>query len=454
MSIKNLTLLILLWLLPIISSAQKLEFKGDFLLFREAKTKQPVLIVNDSLVYKGFAMKKIAFNHTEYPAKLHEYVFLNIGKKTYLVHDGCGPVLEFRNDSIVKINDAYLQRNQFGAIHFVYHNEIYFFGGYGLFTFKNILTKYSFITKDWIEVQTHGEKEQEPRFEANSYLKGNDLYVFGGVAKNKDDVTNIRRLDNKVWRLHLPSMRWFCVGNFDNKLIGVEPDVQIHDSKKSYLVSRVFSEIDFYSNKINIYNRNYFPNVLCSYLEGNTLVGVYGVASIKFFHVGDISEFKGKLRTTSVFITPISESNNYLITILVSIFVVILLLIPFKNKLKAIVKPFKGIVYSKQKQTFLYKGKPLLLFEKQETKVLFYLLDNLNKYISLNELNQLFENNGNTETISATVKRREQAVSGLLTKVSKITGIEEQKLISERKNSEDKRIKDILLLPYLLKKEI
>jgi cysteinyl-tRNA synthetase len=129
-------------------------------------------------------------------------------------------------------------------------------------------------------------------------------------------------------------------------------------------------------------------------------------------------------------------------------------LIPFKNKLKAIVKPFKGIVYSKQKQTFLYKGKPLLLFEKQETKVLFYLLDNLNKYISLNELNQLFENNGNTETISATVKRREQAVSGLLTKVSKITGIEEQKLISERKNSEDKRIKDILLLPYLLKKEI
>ena len=72
----------------------------------------------------------------------------------------------------------------------------------------------------------------------------------------------------------------------------------------------------------------------------------------------------------------------------------------------------------------------------------------------MNELNQLFENNGNTETISATVKRREQAVSGLLTKVSKITGIEEQKLISERKNSEDKRIKDILLLPYLLKKEI
>ena len=43
--------------------------------------------------------------------------------------------------------------------------------------------------------------------------------------------------------------------------------------------------------------------------------------------------------------------------------------------------------------------------------------------------------------------------TSLLTKVSKITGIEENKLILERKNSEDKRIKDILLLPDLLKIE-
>ena len=75
----------------------------------------------------------------------------------------------------------------------------------------------------------------------------------------------------------------------------------------------------------------------------------------------------------------------------------------------------------------------------------------MNQYISLNELNQLFEKNKQPETISATVKRREQAVSGLLTKISKITGIEENKLILERKNNDDKRIKDILLLPNLLK---
>ena len=442
--------LIIICLIPFSIKAQKLEFEGEFLLFKEAKTKLPVLIINDSLVYKGFNMKKIAFKHTEYPARLNEYVYFNIGKKTYLVHDGCGPVLEYRNDSIVRIDNSFLHRNQFGAVRFVYNNEIYFYGGYGLFTFKSILTKFNFQTREWIEVQTNGEEEQEPREGAYSYIKGDDLYVFGGVKKDNNDIINIKYLDNKIWRLNLSKMHWFCEGNYNNKLIEKESEVLIQDIKKLYITSRTFSEIDFYSNKINIYNRNYFPNVISTYLDGKTLIGVYQISSKKFFHVGDISEFKGKLRATAVFIYPISESKKYLIFILIFLLALIILLIVLKNKLNPFVKPFKGIIYSTQKQAFLYKGKPIL-FEKQEEKVLFYLLSKLNQFISLNEINQLFEINANTESISATVKRREQAVSGLLTKVSKITGIEEQKLIIEQKNSEDKRIKDILLLPNLLK---
>ena len=113
--------------------AQNLEFDGSFILFREAKTKEPVLIINDSLLYKGMKPIKLPFKFSDYPEKLQQYIPFNIKDKTYLVHSGCGPVLEFRNDSIVRINDAYLQRNQYGAVHFVYKNEIYFFGGYGFF---------------------------------------------------------------------------------------------------------------------------------------------------------------------------------------------------------------------------------------------------------------------------------------------------------------------------------
>ena len=454
MSIKNLTLLILLWLLPIISSAQKLEFKGDFLLFREAKTKQPVLIVNDSLMYKGLKPVKLPFKHNEYPSQLNEYVSFNIGTKTYLVHDGCGPVLEFRNDSIVRINDAYLQRNQFTAVHFVFQNEIYFFGGYGLFTTKNILTKYNFKTKDWIEVQTRSEKYQEPRSDAYSYILGEDLYVFGGILKDENNVPNSKPLDNKLWRLHLPTMRWFCEGNVNSKTIEKETEFHIQDSKKLYIFSRFFSEIDLRSNKIYVYNRNYFPNLRSSYLESDTLIGVYRFGSSTFFQAVPLSDFKGSLIATKLFLISPYFNTNFLLIMSIFLFGFFLFGYLFRKQIKAFIKPFRGIIYKQQKHVFLYKGKQIDIFGNQEKILLFYILEHLNQYVSLNDLNQLFENKGQVETISATVKRREQAVSGLLAKVSKITGIEETKLQLERKNSDDKRIKDILLLNNLLKKEI
>lgn len=218
-----------------------------------------------------------------------------------------------------------------------------------------------------------------------------------------------------------------------------------------YVNGADFLEIDFYANKVYDYNRNYFPGILSSYIEGKKIVGVYGEGTKIYYHVGDISEFKGKLKSTSVFISPLIDYNYYMVISSVSLLALILLLYLFWKQIKAIITPFKGIVYNQEKQIFLYKGKPILLFEDQDKKLLFYLLEHLDQYVSLNELNQLFENNGGVETISAIVKRREQAVNGLLAKVSKLTGTEEKKLSLERKNAKDKRIKDVLLLPKLLK---
>lgn len=447
-------LLFLLFLVCFISNsnfAQKIEFEGSFILFREAKTKEPILIINDTLLYKGIKPIKFPFKHTKYLEKLNEYIPFNIGNKTYLVHDGCGPVLEFRNDSIVRINDANLQRNQFGAIHFVYNNEIYFFGGYGLFTSKNILTKYIFKNKDWIEVQTNGEKKPEPRQGAYSFLKGKYLYVFGGFAKDENNIPNSKPLDNKIWRLHLPTMEWDCVGTYDKKQMENEIKNVFDDSMKLYFQWHDFLEFDYYTNKIYRYNQNYFLWGLSSYLEGKIIIGVYRIGSKTFYHAGDISEFKGKLKSTTVFITPLETDKNYLTTASFSLFVLILLLYLSRKQIKSIVKPFKGIIYNQEKNVFLYKGKSILVFEDQDKKVLLYLLEHLDQYVSLNELNQLFENNNVSETFSATIKRREQAVSVLLAKVSKITGVDEKELLIERKNAEDKRIKDILLLPNLLK---
>lgn len=432
--------------------AQNLEFDGSFILFREAKTKEPVLIINDSLLYKGMKPIKLPFKFSDYPEKLQQYIPFNIKDKTYLVHSGCGPVLEFRNDSIVLINDAYLQRNQYGAVHFVYKNEIYFFGGYGLFTTKNILTKYIFKTKDWIEVQTHGEKVQEPRAAAYSYLKGEYLFVFGGYKNDINSVNSKKLLDYKVWRLHLPTMQWDCVGEYDQNPLNTAVINVVDDSRKLYFKGTYFLEFDYFKNKMDTYERYHFDEPLSSYVEGKKVIGVYSKDSMSFFNVCDLSEFKGKLKSRITFIRPLVDYNYYLATSSVSLLVFILLIYLFRRQLKTVFKSFRGIVYNQQKQIFYYRSKPINIFDEQDKKVLLYLLEHSDLYVSLNELNQLFENSNIVETISATIKRREQAVNGLLVKVSKITGIDEKELALERKNAEDKRIKDILLLPNLLKR--
>jgi hypothetical protein len=246
-------------------------------------------------------------------------------------------------------------------------------------------------------------------------------------------------------------MQWNYIGTYNPKVIKAETQMIDFNAKKLYFTGQEFSVYDYQTKEIFIYERTSFSKLLSSYLDGNIISGVYGVGSNKFYFSGDINKLKGKLIRKSIFISHPIITNNYLIIILISS-LFILLLFFFRNKLIMFLKPFNGIIYCNQKQSFLYKNKSIVIFEDQEKKVLFFLLNNLNQYISLNELNQLFENNKNAETISAVVKRREQAIYGLLNKVSKITGIEEQKLILERKNNLDKRIKDILLLPNLLKK--
>ena len=59
-------------------------------------------------------------------------------KNTYFVLNGGGPVLQLKNDSIVRIDNSVEQKNQFGAATFVYKNKMYMYGGYGFGLLKTI----------------------------------------------------------------------------------------------------------------------------------------------------------------------------------------------------------------------------------------------------------------------------------------------------------------------------
>jgi hypothetical protein len=358
-------------------------------------------------------------------------------------------VLEYRNDSIVRIDNSFLHRNQYKASHFIYKKEIYFFGGYGLFTTKNILTKFDFKTGEWIEVQTIGNEKVESRESALSFVKGNNFYVFGGTTKNINNVPEVVPTKNILWNLNLSKMKWTSTGMFNPMIQNLKYESNFYSNGTSFFISKSFHEIKIKTNKIYKFETKFFPNIQCFYIEGKKVVGIFQNNYGKYFEVLNICDLKGKLKSTTTFITPSKQTDNlYNALFYLIIFVILTFTLFFRNKIRNILKPFNGVIYLENKQRFLHKRK-VIIFEEQEKIVLNYLLNHINKFISLNELNQLFERNNQFETISATVKRREQAVSSLLIKVSKITGIEENKLLIERKNSEDKRIKDVLLLSLI-----
>ena len=80
-----------------------------------------------------------------------------------------------------------------------------------------------------------------------------------------------------------------------------------------------------------------------------------------------------------------------------------------------------------------------------------YLIENAARFVPLNELNQLFEKGNNSENFSSIVKRREITLATLLQKLSVLTTIQGEELLINRKNPEDKRIKEIRIDPSFLR---
>lgn len=431
------------------SQGQKLKRYDDILLFKEAQSKQPIIIINDSLVYKGKQL--IPFKHTDYPDKISEYLPFEIGTKTYLVHQGCGPVLEFRNDSIVRIDHSFLQKNQYYPVPFTYNNEMYLLGGYGLFTYKNIITRFDFKSGEWNQVQTRGNILPEPRAVAYSLQYKNTLYVFGGKTNDNNNIPKFKAVQPELWKLDLPTMTWTYLGQYNTKaLTEFEEKIQYQD--KLYLLEGFITEIDFTQKTATKFSFKGYEELRKHFVIGDTIYGIFSSSDNKlYFKKTTIADLKGKLiGTVPFFIAPKTNPINYPTMGLIGVTIFGLLVIGYKKRIIPFQKPFNGIVYNGNKNEFSYKRKVISHFEENEKKILYFLLKHPNLYVSLNTLNELFENTKQTETLTAVMKRRELAVNGLVAKVALITEMPESNLILERKNTEDKRLKDVLLLPNLL----
>jgi hypothetical protein len=440
--------------------AQSISRTDEHLLFKETKSSQAVLVLNDSILFKGNPLQQKSFRHGSFLESLKHYLSFNLKDKTYLVYHGCGAVLEWRNDSIVRIDKSFLHKNQYGAVPFAYKNKLFFWGGYGLFTHKNILTQFNLITKEWEEIETFGNPPS-PRRQAHGIVVGENLYVFSGYEKDEKNFQQIKACEPIVWKLHLPTMEWSERGKFD-RTINLNSKEGISGSftanRKLYILplmdyNNVY-EIDFIHNKLTIF-KGFTKNVTQPYFDARTNEVVYlnkNADGVKNFARTPIKEFLGKKVSQQAFILPWYLSLNLTTVILVVLStVLVLILMLYANKRKSRFVPFNGITFHAKSSIFYYRGKPLDTLDDAELRILDYLVQNRHRFISLNELNHLYENEIQSDNFTTVVKRREVALSSLLAKLIFIMNSTEQDILVYRRSANDKRVKEIKLKDSFIK---
>lgn len=427
-------------------TAQTIPRTDDICFFQDAKTGKPITIVNDSLVYKGELKNPSILKHTDYPETLNRYGYhFTINKHTYLVHEGCGPVLEYHNDSIVRIDNSFLQKNQYGASPFVYNNQICLFSGYGLFTDKNIITRFDFKTKEWFRLFEKKEEKPTERSGVFYHYNTKGLYIFGGWNV-KNSKTHPYINDSGLWYLDNSTLKWNSKGNYNKLLININPDLSFQTENKLYLITKEeIIEINFIKNLVKWYKNDNFISVVNVLYDKKTkslfyLANLSANNKLKLLKIKLTDLLKYPLKTEKLYYSPWQE---YALP-LVSIFMMLLLVFGVYKWI--VYQKGKCFVFHQSKNKFYYKSKIISNLDPMEEKILVHLFQNKKIYIQLNQLNSFFEKES-PDNFSNVIKKRDLVLSSLLVKLNAILNQEEKSLVLMQKNEVDKRIKEIKLNP-------
>jgi hypothetical protein len=443
-----------------LGNAQDLVFKEKPLLFKESKTNDIVVVDSEKTIIKLYKNIKIPLKHNGYLGKLNDYISFNIKNKTYLVHSGCGPVLEYRNDSLVRIDKSFLHANQLGAATFTYNNEIYFFGGYGLFTTKNFITKFDFNTKEWRLIKTKNNHLITPLVSSYYFKSKEYFYVFGGHNHTMYD----EQAKNKqfLYRLNLKSMIWERL----------KTDFFTNDEKRSISLKNGTSLFEYKGELIlldgqKLFKINFTKNTFVEYESDFAISSIYIIpnknkiiALTEDLTINTKSNFSVNTFTiNNIFKNPTNaktfyyEEQPYYLYVLGLVFVLVLGFFVYKKR--SIISyyfhpslPFQYWIFS---QALYFKGKKVKHLSENDIKILNKIASHPNQFISLNEFNEMFTIDYETENYAAIVKRREKKLDTFLKLLANVSSFEISDLLQERKNEIDKRIKEVLFLPNKIK---
>ena len=361
--------------------------------------------------------KQVTFNQL-----LTEYVPLSDkGGPIYFVDRGCGYVLQLRNDSIVRIDNSFHHRNQFGGAYFLHKGEPYIFGGYGLFSIKNFIAHFDTKSKEW-NLKNQSNKV-EPTMSSPYYKDKDNLYALFNINGNFEK-TNFKN----YWRYNLTNESWFFEGQ-----------INYFDSIK-YFPSKVFNnilifptfflELDFINNCINRFNLTPSNSILSLYKFKNYYMKLQHKTNLdvesSLMLIYDENAFKREFfiaQNTLLF----KDKNTFYVKVFALIVIFLL----------GIIFVIFWILRKRKKLALIYK------MSQSSIELLNLWVFKHHGIMELSDLNDLV--NPEHLSIETMKKRREALLKTFVFDMAKIYSLSPKNVYTETFNPMDKRMKLLTL---------
>ena len=346
--------------------------------------------------------------------------------QVYFIDRGCGIVYKWQHDSIIRIDRSFHHKNQFQGDVFMHNGSPYIFGGYGYFSFKNIMTTFDFSTKEWHKVTTTGGP-----------IPSGDLNRF--ATKLKDKIyfivfkPNYTGDSTQVYSFDLNKLKWSALGILNLK-VRFSDFFDKTGTSPFLVMNRFFYYLDYENNKVTKYLLPKNSQILTVLEVRNKIIAFSCSPNSSGYEVLVYNKpdfFKNKVATWPLLV-PIVATFNYsrLTSIIIGFLVLFLSYLIIRRRKKSSAKPKELKVYE---------------FKIVEIELLNFWLTKPDLKIEMNEINDFVaQDNPSIDTLK---KRRETLLKGLKQALDLYFKNElvEEKAISEYQHPHDSRMKILML---------
>ena len=425
--------------------------------FWDTQYQEPIIILNDSTLYRGLDKTKISFPKLDLDdSNLKALIPLQIKDTLFLVEQSGGIVVKYYNRTFERIDESRTHHNQYHSIPFSYEDQIFLLGGYGMFTDKNILTTYSFQNKEWFETKTYGEKPAVIRDQV-IHARVDDTIYFIGCNTFED--LKISPQGCWVYSLDLTTMTFSRLGilaiNSSSDLVYGHHNPFTDKVITQKFISQDENGLRLYDFKNNTYIDNNDPQIHQNFSSSNVLNqtgdnlhvlqhnGSYKVdLNLKYKTVSEAiyQSFTGE--KYPIYTQKYSNVLYYTVS-----FVFVLFLILIGVFVKKCIVDYNLVTINTKSLEIKHKGKLVPIFDEIELTLLFKLAQGQD--IPFAALLEIFsEQSDSYETLR---KKRKNLVSSLSNKFNTLLKTNKEPVFIYKTDPEDKRAKRIRLNKHLVK---